>query len=250
VLPYRDFYYPLNVFMHILTLEEGQVRYLHYGFFNRPDDPIHDAQERSTSMLLERLPKPPARLLEAGIGLGTTLDRLTRLGYDIEGVTPDARQIAMVRERYGDRVRARCMRFEDVEPDAKYDAVIFQESAQYIDSEALFARAADLTTRVIVLDEFALQPLDTPGLHALDAFLAAAARHGFSLAEEVDMSAQAAPSITYFTDRFPRYAARLKTDLGLTDAHIAELIAGGEKYRAAYDAGVYGYRVLVFESSR
>jgi hypothetical protein len=247
VPPYRDFYYPLNVFMHVLTLEEGEVRYLHYGFFDRPDEPIFTAQERSTEMLLARLPPAPARLLEAGIGIGTTLDRLTRLGYDVEGVTPDAQQIAMVRERYGDRVQARCMRFEDVPP-GRYDAVIFQESSQYIDSDALFARAAELTERVIVLDEFALQPLEGPGLHALDAFLAAATRHGFRVVEEVDVSAKAAPSITYFTDRFPRYASRLKQDLGLTDAHIAELIAGGEKYRAAYDAGVYGYRVLVFEA--
>jgi cyclopropane fatty-acyl-phospholipid synthase-like methyltransferase len=247
VLPYRDFYYPLNVFMHILTLEEGGVRYLHYGFFNRPDEPIHDAQERSTEMLLARLPAPPARLLEAGIGLGTTLDRLTRLGYDIEGVTPDAQQIAMVRERYGEGVRAHCTRFEDFAPGSTYDAVLFQESAQYIASDALFAKARELAPRVIVLDEFASQPQEGSTLHDLAGFLAAATRHGFRLAEEVDVSAQAAPSITYFTDRFPRYADRIKHDLGLTDAHIAELIASGEKYRAAYDAGQYVYRVLVFE---
>jgi hypothetical protein len=247
VLPYRDFYYPLNVFMHILTLEEGAVRYLHYGFFTRPDEPIHDAQERSTEMLLARLPAPPARLLEAGIGLGTTLDRLTRLGYDIEGVTPDVQQIAMVRERFGEGVRAHCTRFEDVAPGTTYDAVIFQESAQYIDSDALFAKARELAPRVIVLDEFASQPTDGPGLHDLAGFLAAATRHGFRLAEEVDVSSQAAPSITYFTERFPRYADRIKNDLGLTDAHIDELIASGEKYRAAYDAGQYVYRVLVFE---
>ena len=50
--PYRDFYYPLNVFMHILTNEEGSVSYLHYGLFEREGEPIGEAQERSTSMLL------------------------------------------------------------------------------------------------------------------------------------------------------------------------------------------------------
>ena len=34
LIAYRDFYYPLNVFMHILTHEEGAVRYLHYGLFD------------------------------------------------------------------------------------------------------------------------------------------------------------------------------------------------------------------------
>jgi len=95
VIPYRDFTYPLNVFMHILTHEEGEVRYLHYGLFERPDESIAVAQERSTELLLSRLPPPPARLLEAGAGLGTTLARLERLGYDAQGITPDEKQVAM-----------------------------------------------------------------------------------------------------------------------------------------------------------
>src|SRR6202022_2049667 len=88
-LPYRDFYYPLNVFMHILMLEEGDVRYLHYGLFERGEDSIGVAQERSTDLLLAQLPPPPARILDVGAGLGTTLERLGQLGYDAEGITPD-----------------------------------------------------------------------------------------------------------------------------------------------------------------
>ena len=65
-LPYRDFYYPLNVFMHILTAEEGGVEYLHYGLFEREDEPIGDAQERSTRMLLDRLPPRPRVCSKSG----------------------------------------------------------------------------------------------------------------------------------------------------------------------------------------
>jgi cyclopropane fatty-acyl-phospholipid synthase-like methyltransferase len=114
-LPYRDFYYPLNVFMHILTHEEGGVDYLHYALFENEQERIGAAQEHSTELLLSRLPPPPSRILEVGIGLGTTLLRLTRLGYDAEGITPDEKQIAMVRERYGDEVRARHVAFEALE---------------------------------------------------------------------------------------------------------------------------------------
>src|SRR5882672_4013523 len=98
-LPYRDFYYPLNVFMHILIREEGTVRYLHYGLFEDANERIALAQDRSTSFLLSRLPPPPARLLDVGVGLGTTLERLTRLGYDAEGITPDEKQIAVAGTR-------------------------------------------------------------------------------------------------------------------------------------------------------
>jgi SAM-dependent methyltransferase len=243
--PYRDFYYPLNVFMHVLTLEEGDVAHLHYGLFERSDEPISAAQERSTQLLLARLPPPPARVLEAGIGLGTTLARLTRLGYDATGITPDEKQIAMVRARFGDEVDARCVTFEEMPDNDRYDVIVFQESSQYIDSEALFAKAAALAPRVVVLDEFALG--DEGVLHRLDAFLDAAARHGFATTERLDLSAKAPPTIDYFIARLPRYRDALVRDLGLTNEQVGELITNGANYAALYRRGVYGYLLLQFE---
>lgn len=235
--------------MHILTHEEGDVTYLHYGFFENESDSIARAQERSTEMLLARLPPPPARLLDVGIGVGTTLSRLTRLGYQALGITPDEKQIALVRERFGDAVRVDCIRFEDV-PAAPYDAVVFQESSQYIDSEALFAKAAELTSTVIVLDEFALEPIDKVGaLHQYSAFIEAARRHGFEIAEELDVSEQAAPTVDYFIARLPRWRERLIADLGLTDQQVDDLIESGRHYRDLYRRGVYGYRVLTLSAS-
>ena len=242
-VPYRDFYYPLNVFMHVLTLEEGGVEHLHYGLFERDGESISAAQERSTSLLLSRLPPPPARILEAGIGLGTTLARLVRLGYDAFGVTPDARQIALARERHGDALPVACVKFEEMNA-AAYDTIVFQESSQYIESEALFAKAAEIARHAIVLDEFALG--NEGVLHRLDAFLDAAARHGFDVVERVDLSAQAPPTIDYFIARLPRYRSALVDDLGLTNEQIDELIASGAKYAEAYRRGVYGYFLLQF----
>ena len=241
---YRDFFYPLNVFMHILTSEEGAVSDLHYGLFERDDEQILTAQERSTELLLSRLPPPPARLLEAGIGLGTTLQRLASLGYDVEGLTPDANQVATVRARYGDALRVHCAPFETFDAGRTYDAIVFQESSQYIDSEELFARAAALAPEVIVLDEFALVPVE--GLHSLEGFLRAASHHGFSVAEELDLSRQAAPTMQYFKERIPRYREKLIADLGLSDAQIDDLIASGARYMERYANGTYGYRLLCF----
>jgi len=240
-VPYRDFYYPLNVFMHVLTLEQGGVEHLHYGLFEQADETLPAAQERSTELLLSRLPPPPARVLEAGIGLGTTLARLTRLGYDAFGITPDEKQIAMARERHPG-VRLACAKFEETA--GAYDVIVFQESSQYIDSEALFAKAAELAPRVVVLDEFALR--DEGVLHRLDAFLAAAARHGFALTERLDLSAKAPRTIEYFIARLPRYRDALVRDLGLTHAQVDELIAGGTQYAEAYRRGAYGYLLLQF----
>ena len=243
-LAYRDFYYPLNVFMHILTHEEGDVPYLHYGLFENEQETLPVAQERSTELLLARLPAPPARLLEVGIGLGTTLDRLTRMGYDVTGITPDDKQIAVVRDRYGDSVRAECIAFEQFASPDPFDMVLFQESSQYIDAQALFAKARELTSHVFVLDEFAMRPVGV--LHRYDDFLAAAEQHGFQPIEVVDVSAKVPPSIDYFMTRFPRYRERLEADLGISSQQIDELIESGRQYRELYDSGAYGYRLLQF----
>jgi Mycolic acid cyclopropane synthetase len=244
---YRDFYYPLNVFMHILTHEEGTPRYLHYGLFEGGDESIAAAQERSTELLLSHLPPPPARLLDVGAGLGTMLARLTRSGYDAEGITPDEQQIAMIRSRYGDELRVTCSRFEDFPGRPPYDALLFQESSQYIGAEPLFAKASEITRRVLVLDEFAAKPIDARGaLHDLPGFLAAAIAHGFRKTEEIDVSQKAAPTIAYFTQRIPKYREALIADLGLASIQLEDLIESGNRYRELYANGTYVYRLLEF----
>jgi cyclopropane fatty-acyl-phospholipid synthase-like methyltransferase len=208
--------------------------YLHYGIFEHENEPLITAQERSTELLLSRLPPPPCSVLEVGIGLGTTMAFLAIQGYDVRGITPDEHQIAMVREKY-EGLGVRCAVFETLDAGRTFDVILFQESSQYIDSEALFARAESLAPRVLVIDEFALKPLDEEGaLRSLEGFLAAAARHGFRVTEEIDLSAKAAPTMDYFTNRIPQYREKLIADLGITSEQIDNLIENGGKYRARY----------------
>jgi hypothetical protein len=248
-LPYREFYFPLNVFMHILTLEEGSVSYLHYGLFESEDEPIAEAQERSTAMLLERLPPPPATLLDVGIGLATTLARLNRSGYRAIGITPDEKQVAMARQRHGN-LPIECIEFENFESSEPFDVIIFQESSQYIEAETLFERAKRLSDRIIVLDEFAIDHARVASpLPLLDEFLAAAEQCGFTLTESVDLTARAAPTIDYFIKRIPRYRTRIVADLGLSEQQVDDLLTSGKNYRALYSSGVYAYRLLQFARS-
>lgn len=245
---YRDFTYPLNALMHILTVEEGAVQHLHYGLFARADESIGDAQERATALVLSQLPPPPAHVLDAGAGLGTTLARLARMGYDAVGITPDEWQVGEIRARHGDSVRVERVRFEDFPTGRPFDAIVFHESSQYIDAQALFGRAEGIAPLVIVLDEFAMEPVE--GLHRYHPFLAAAAGHHFRLTLEKDVSREAAPTIDYFLARLPRFRERLTSDIGLTSQQVDDLIASGERYRDRYRNGTYAYRLLRFQSGR
>jgi cyclopropane fatty-acyl-phospholipid synthase-like methyltransferase len=249
---YRDFPFPLNVFMHVLTLEDGQVRYLHYGLFEREDETLAGAQERSTALLLESLPSPPCRLLEVGIGLGTTIARLAALGYDVEGISPDERQVSFARQRLNGRGNLHAVSLEGFTTDRRYDAIAFQESSQYIDSKLLFRKCRELAApgaAVVVLDEFSIRPVErSDALHRLDRFLAAARAEGFRLEREIDLSRQAAPTVSYFMARLPRYKAPLIQDLGLTPEQVDGLIESGKGYADLYRSGRYGYRLLRFLS--
>ena len=232
MLSYRDFYYPLNVLLHVLTLEEGDVKHLHYGLFERPDEPIGVAQERASSRILAQLPPPPARILDVGSGLGANLQRLVQSGYEALGITPDAHQIDVIRNRYGD-LPLRCVRFEDIEDE--FDVALFHESTQYIDSEALFAKAEKIANTLLVLDEFAMRPVE--GLHRFDEFVAAAERHQFVRTIDEDVSEAATPTIDYFNKRLPRLRQQLIDAIGVSSVQIDDLIASGERYRDRYHNG-------------
>jgi hypothetical protein len=150
----------------------------------------------------------------------------------------------MVRAGHGADAPVECIRFEDFAA-RPFDTVLFQESSQYIPSADLFARARELTSHIVVLDEFALRPVEAPGaLHSLSGFLEAAAQNGFRVTEDLDLTEQAAPTIDYFNTRLDRYREPLKRDLGITDAQVDELIASGMRYRTSYADGTYGYRLL------
>jgi len=250
--PGHGFPFPLNVFVYVLAHEEGDVQSLHYGLFEKVEDSIEAAQERSTRLLIERLPQPPCRLLEVGIGFGTTLARLTRLGYDAEGLSPDERQIDAARSRFGESLRVHPETLEAFETSNRYDVILFQESSQYIDSEQLFRKARGLAVSagsVIVLDEFATRPVERPGaLHRLDRFLAAAQAQGFRCEEEVDLSREAAPTVDYFLERLPRYRDTLRADLSVSPEQFDGLIESGIAYRDLYRSGAYGYRLLRFQA--
>jgi SAM-dependent methyltransferase len=249
---FRDFPFPLNVLLTVLEREEGSVESMHYGLFESPSDSIAAAQERSTALLLSRLPPPPARLLEVGIGLGTTLARLAAMGYDAEGLTPDPIQAAAAKARHGAGLRVHTSPLESFElpSEDRYDAVFFQESSQYIDSHALFRKVRALAAtrgRVVVLDEFALRPVERPGaLHRLDLFLEAAGSEGFHLAEDLDVTRQAMPTIDWFLELLPRHREELPRSLPVTFEQLDALVASGREYRALYETGDYGYRLLRF----
>jgi SAM-dependent methyltransferase len=244
------FAFPLNVYARMLELEDGRVDHLHYGLFDRPDEPVAQAQERATRLLWSVLP-PPCRVLEVGIGVGTTLRRLAMAGYQALGITPDAAQLAEVRARLGDGVALAQTLLEDLAaPDQPWELMLLQESAQYIEPLSLF-EAADRLLRassatLVVMDEFALRRRGGGdlGLHDLDAFVALARRMGWRLSVEHDVSAAASGTLVVIGRLVQRHRQALLRDLDVTAEQLDQLLDSSRRYQDLYDQGVFGYRLL------
>ena len=251
MLDYTQFAFPLNVYAHVLTLDYGRFQYLHYGLFETGQDSVVAAQENASRLFFSKLPPPPARILEVGIGLGATLSRLVQAGYDAVGITPDEPQIAYAKNLHGASLPAVCAKLEDFSADQPFDWIVFQESAQYIDTAALFRQAFGLLReggRMLIMDEMSLRPgpADDPGLPWVERYLSLAADWGFQLEEQLDLSALAAPTNDYILDAVARHRERLLEDLDLDAAALAGLLDSARAYWRKYREGRYGYGLLLF----
>lgn len=249
---YKDFSFPLNVYAHILEKEEGRVDYLHYGLFDQDGISASEAQANSTKLLWQHLP-PPGKLLEVGIGLGTTLARLCSEGYAATGITPDASQIAYAKNRHGEDLPAVCSKLEDYfEAPGQWEAMLFQESAQYVDPVDLFESASRLLVadgKMVVLDEFALRRTENhkEGLHYLEHFLRLAERAGFSLDARIDLSLSATPTLDWLLAAVKRHSGSLRDDLGVTQDELDALEVSNIIYHKKYANGQFGYFLLSFK---
>jgi cyclopropane fatty-acyl-phospholipid synthase-like methyltransferase len=251
--PHKNFTFPLNVYSHILIKDYGRFDYLHYGLFSADDTSVLTAQQRATDLLFAHLPQNSCKILEVGIGLGTTLAKLVKAGYKVIGITPDENQIRYAKNSYGEQLPAVHSRLEDFSTTQKFDLIMFQESAQYIDTTTIFNKAIELLTddgQIIIMDEIALRKClpSERGLPLLDHYISLAQEKGFELIEQLDLSSQALPTNQYILDAVIRYRENAIDELGLSAADIDGLIDSAKRYLEKYEDGRYGYCFLQFKT--
>ncbi len=244
--------FPLNVFACASLLQEGQVDYLHYGLFDAGHPDMRSAQRRSTELILARLPACGARILEVGIGVGTTARLLGARGYRLTGISPDPAQVAIARDRVGDAARLEAVRFEDYSADAEtLDVILLQESFQYLDPEHFFAEARRLLVpggQILILDQCRLRstsPSEST-LHLIEDVLAQAGLEGFLLSERLDLTQDATPTLDYILTILDAHRERLLAELPIAADDLDQLREAVAANRRRYHQGVLGYVLYRF----
>ena len=244
--------FPLNVFACASLLQEGHVDYLHYGLFDARHPDIRAAQRRSTELIMARLPARGARILEVGIGIGTTARLLGAGGYPVIGISPDPVQVAIARDRAGDLAVLEAVRFEDFSAGAEtLDMILLQESFQYLDPERFFAKARRLLVpggQILILDQCRLKPTapSESALHLVEDVLLSADSEGFALIERLDLTHQATPTLDYILSVLDAHRERLLGALPMTAADLDQLNDAVAANRRRYHQGILGYALYRF----
>ena len=228
--PCRNFVFPYNVYAHAMLLQEGKVFDLHYGLFSPTITRLHSAQQFATDLILTKLPPPPGRILEVGVGLGTVLSVLSQRGHMVHGITADTQQIAYLQSTLGTDISVSNHSLETykAEPES-LTAILLKETTQPIEPLSILNKAQDLLAQsgqLLMMGEFLLKndaAIRNPrNLPQLDHMITLAERLGFELVERLDLSASA-PMLDYLLQIIITHRQRLIRDLLLSHEQLAQL---------------------------
>ncbi len=242
---YKKISFPLNVYAFITYFSTGEFRELNYGLFKNENDNLIQAQKNSTDLLFQHLFKSPAKILEVGIGLGKTHQKLMDKGFDCVGITPDQMQIDIVQERIPE-ANLVCTMLENFELENKFDIVLFQESAQYIKTPELLKKTYTLLKengRILIVDGFLI---GEKSLHDINEFIALAKHYGFELIKSINLSDNAASKEDYILNNLNKYKDKVCKTLNVDLSVIEDLVEAIDLHKEGYRTKTRGYFFLEF----
>lgn len=178
---------------------------LHYGYFeDEAIDPatisiamMEAAQVEYARRLTGTLTDKKQPVLDAGCGMGGLTGVLLAAGFTPHALTPNDHQIAYVRQKYPGIEHFHC-KFEDLDTEFRYGAIICSESLQYIHLETAMQQVNRYLLpggTWIVSDYFRLREGGHPSGHLLEDFRTAAAEAGLEITYERDITPNVLPTL-------------------------------------------------------
>ena len=199
---------------HVLKLYSESIRspYLHYGFWDDPEsidpneltlDNMVKAQGRYIEHLASFIPDEVKTILDVGAGIGGNSSYLISKGYEVEALSPDEYQETVFKEKYDGQVKFHRSKFENFEPEKRYDLVFESESACYIEIEPGW-ETAQKTVRdggYLLASDYFLYHNDGSGdwhikaSHDEKNYIKKAEEYGFKLIKEFDQTENTMPTL-------------------------------------------------------
>lgn len=182
------------------------IEHLHFGLWDGDPETfegLKTAQDRYADHLCSLIDPNVNRILDCGCGIGTTAQKLKALGYEVEGLTPDAYQKELFEERTG--LTCHLARFQDFRSDRPYDLVLMSESCGYIPVDQIFPALKRTAAggRWLLADFFTHYKdgtVLTNSGHLLQDFLSQCTEAGLNREYEEDITDQVIPTLKFVHD--------------------------------------------------
>jgi cyclopropane fatty-acyl-phospholipid synthase-like methyltransferase len=252
--------FPLNVYGQTLALECGpgdaQAALLHFGLFDAaavdPSD-YHTAQLRAQALLQSYLLPAPASVLEWGFGSGALARSLGALGYRVVALSCTPEELRHVTSvscaDATDDVQFHCAEFGQWQSTERFDIMVLEQSAQYLDPLSLLTRARELLRsggQLLIVDEFLLDdqrrvPEPRP---LLAHFLQLAERCGITLERQLQLGKEVAPGLKLFQELLHKHRAALAFMLKIDEGTVDALSAALDTLHEKFVDGRLGYSLL------
>ncbi len=224
--------FPASIYATALELAYGKAEFTGYGLIENNGvqesdacDSLPLAQRKLAAALSARLPSAPASILEVGCGLGTLAKELTASGYEVTALSDDAAEIARLQDASGANLTAICCRFEAFRGDQIYDVILLQNSAHYLKSLPLLAKARELLLpngRLLLADEFINKDdeIFSDPRPVLQYFLQLAERLSFNLLRQTNYTLQATGCIEPMQQLLTDFRPALLQKCGVSDSEL------------------------------
>ena len=201
---------------------------LHYGYWANGLEPqarnLPCAQEEYSRFLLEHIPVDARRILDVGCGAGGVAVKLVERGHQVDCVSPNAFLNQQAKSRLGDRARIFECKYEDFQTTETYDLILFCESYQYVNMpKGLDSITSQLRSggSLVICDFFRLPVKEhspISGGHYINEFREIIARYPLKLVEDIDITAQTAPTFTVIDRAFTEVLRPIWDEIGLASA--------------------------------
>lgn len=228
------------------------MEHLHFGVFPAGLDQAYPAaQGKAQELLQDLLIAAPARVLEVGCGTGNLARALTAQGYTVTALTSLAAEAEVLRETGTEHFHGDFLHFQlsNAQPPQRFDIIVLQQSAQYLDPVVLLARVKDCLReggQLLIADEFLLD--DSRRAHEplplLQHFLQLATRCGFHLERQQELGALVAPGFGLFRNLLLQHQVTLCAMLSLDSQSVQRLADRLQTMQQEFSEARLGYTLI------
>ena len=260
LMNFRLLPFPLNVYGQTLAFEseatDDQAVLLHFGLFDATAAESADysaAQMRAQELLQSYVLPAPGNVVEWGFGSGALARALGAQGYRVVALTNTPEELhhvtSVCRDGEVGDVRFYCTEFSQWQTSERFDVMVLEQSAQYLDPVLLLTRARELLRpggQLLIVDEFLLDdqrraPEPRP---LLAHFLQLAERCGMVLEKQLQLGGEVAPGLEVFQQLLHKHGHALAAALQIDAATIAGLSAALATMHEKFVEGRLGYVLL------